>query len=246
VNRAAAAIVLAALLGTLVLVFAARDGVVPAPSPPPEPPRDAEWSLRVHVQPIFNVACVRCHLHGEAIGSLDLAPEAAYASLVGMPSEQSARLRVAPGSPDSSYLLDKLEGTHLEAGGSGLPMPMDTDRLTDEQLERIRSWIAAGASSQLAWLPICVLVGKTGLDGIMIRRTRGHAMALRYLWLSPVRDLAMAAIWMYAIGARTVEWRGERFRLGKGSQLTPLAAPDASVGLTPAPAPSRVDDQRHA
>jgi hypothetical protein len=58
--------------------------------------------------------------------SLDLRPDAAYAQLVGVKAEaREGWLRVAPGNPDASFLLDKLTG-RLGAG-EGKPMPIDPE-----------------------------------------------------------------------------------------------------------------------
>lgn len=73
--------------------------------------------------------------------------KAAYRGLVGAPSTESPLLRVAPGKPDQSYLMHKLQGTHLSVGGSGDPMPKtDPPRLLEPaQLALFKSWIEAGA-----------------------------------------------------------------------------------------------------
>ena len=41
------------------------------------------------------------------------------------------------------------------------------------------------------------------------------------LWLSPLKDLVMAAIWPYCAVSRSVEWRGRRLRFGFESRLRP-------------------------
>lgn len=110
------------------------------------PLQPSQPGLGRDVQPIFNVTCLGCHLHGRAIGSLDLAPGVAHESLVGAPSTQSPLLLVSPGAPEASYLLHKLAGTHAEVGGHGDRMPVGARTLTAEQLERVRRWIAEGAA----------------------------------------------------------------------------------------------------
>ena len=52
---------------------------------------------------------------------------------------------VYPGAPGKSYLMHKLDGTHLDAGGQGVQMPFGAPPLEPEVRERIRAWIAAGA-----------------------------------------------------------------------------------------------------
>ena len=102
-------------------------------------------SFSRHIQPVLNVTCVSCHLHGNAIGDLDLGPEAAYASLVGVASTQADMLRVEPGAPQDSYLLHKLHGTHSGVGGNGERMPPHTTPLSPRQLELVSRWIERGA-----------------------------------------------------------------------------------------------------
>lgn len=66
----------------------------------------------------------------------------AYASLVDVTSTQCAdRLLVAPGSPSTSYLIDKLKGTNMCAGSR---MPK-AGPLTQAQINLVENWITAGA-----------------------------------------------------------------------------------------------------
>jgi mono/diheme cytochrome c family protein len=97
------------------------------------------------VMPIIKQRCVMCHLTGAEPGKIKLHPKAAYASLVGVPSEQSPLKRVEPGRPEDSYLFRKVEGTHVDAGGLGARMPITGSGLSDEELGAIRDWIAQGA-----------------------------------------------------------------------------------------------------
>jgi hypothetical protein len=60
------------------------------------------------------------------------------------------------------------------------------------------------------------------LDARLLAHLRGHPVALRHLLCVPLRDLVLPVIWFHALFSRTTEWRGERFRLGRGSVLTPL------------------------
>jgi hypothetical protein len=75
---------------------------------------------------------------------LNLDPGAAYANLVGVASRQKPALqRVAPGDPENSYLIHKLEG---RADIVGMRMPRTAGPfLTDGQIMVIRRWIALGA-----------------------------------------------------------------------------------------------------
>jgi hypothetical protein len=92
-------------------------------------------------------ATASCHGAGQA-GGLDLTPDAAYSSLVGVPATNPAAhaaglLRVAPGDPAGSFLLDKLQGTLTP--DEGVPMPRVGASLPASSIALIRRWIAAGA-----------------------------------------------------------------------------------------------------
>jgi len=49
-----------------------------------------------------------------------------------------------------------------------------------------------------------------------ITQTRGD---LRFWWLSPIKDLLQAAIWVLAFAGNRIEWRGERMRLRRDGTL---------------------------
>lgn len=59
------------------------------------------------------------------------------------------------------------------------------------------------------------------LDLFLVRRTRGEDLPVRYALLSPVKDLMMLPMWLFAVFSRSVEWRGRRLRLGRMSYLRP-------------------------
>lgn len=106
-------------------------------------------SLAFDIQPVLDVHCVQCHLYESQQGGLMLEQGEAHAELVDAPSTQAPMPRVVPGDPDASYLMHKLRGTHLQAGGSGLRMPFGGEAggstLGAAQIELIADWIRAGA-----------------------------------------------------------------------------------------------------
>jgi hypothetical protein len=91
-------------------------------------------------------ACTQCHTNvGKApSGGLILVHDLAYDQLVNAPvREKAGAIRVVPGNPDSSYLIQKLEGA---AGIVGRRMPFSgPPYLTDGQILIIRRWIELGA-----------------------------------------------------------------------------------------------------
>ena len=97
------------------------------------------------IQPLFNSYCVVCH-QGVGQAGLTLEPSKSYSNLVGVQStENSTELRVKAGAPDQSYLLAKLNGTQVQAGGSGVQMPYGAAPLTQAQTSLIQQWISQGA-----------------------------------------------------------------------------------------------------
>lgn len=106
--------------------------------------RAGEVSFQNDVMPVLTAHCVVCHMDGAEQGHLSLFPEA-YGHLVGVASTESKLKRVEAGKPDQSYLYRKLMGTHLDAGGSGLRMPVQQDPLDAAFLDLLKQWIEQGA-----------------------------------------------------------------------------------------------------
>jgi ceramide glucosyltransferase len=68
-------------------------------------------------------------------------------------------------------------------------------------------------------LALGIVLGKTQLDRIALRITRGTDMGLRGVLLGPIKDLLLLSLWPYAAISRSVEWRGTKLRLGWGTKL---------------------------
>lgn len=102
-------------------------------------------SFERDVVPVLRDNCASCHLTGQEPGGMKLHPGGAYASLVSVASVESRLARVKPGKPEESYLMHKLDGTHLDVEGQGERMPFGFPPLPDEIRARVRAWIAAGA-----------------------------------------------------------------------------------------------------
>jgi hypothetical protein len=108
---------------------------------PDKADQQKDISFSADVQPVLDASCAsRCH--GErAAGGLVLSGPGSYKALAGAASRmEPPLLLVAPGAPDSSYLVMKLEGTHKK----GKAMPIG-DSLDPAVIEAIKAWIAAGA-----------------------------------------------------------------------------------------------------
>jgi hypothetical protein len=91
---------------------------------------------------VFTPICVACHAGATAPLGLRLDAANSYALLVGVPSVQEPSLqRVAPGDPNNSYLIRKLEGTAATGGR----MPLNGTPLSQADINVIRQWITDGA-----------------------------------------------------------------------------------------------------
>jgi hypothetical protein len=91
---------------------------------------------------VFEPLCAHCHSGANAPAGLRLDAANSYALLVGVAStEQPGVLRVAPGNPNASYVIHKLEGT----AAVGERMPAGLPPLPQSDIDVIRQWIADGA-----------------------------------------------------------------------------------------------------
>lgn len=99
---------------------------------------------------VFTPICTACHVGASAPQGLRLDEANSYALLVGVASaEQPGVARVAPGNPDASYLIAKLEGT----AAVGNRMPLDGTPLTQAEIDVIRQWITDGAPKNASTMP---------------------------------------------------------------------------------------------
>jgi hypothetical protein len=91
---------------------------------------------------VFTPICTACHIGASAPQGLRLDAANSYALLVGAASaERPSILRVAPGDPSNSYLIQKLEGT----AAVGNRMPLNRTPLSQADINMIRQWITNGA-----------------------------------------------------------------------------------------------------
>jgi hypothetical protein len=91
---------------------------------------------------IFTPICSVCHAGASAPEGLRLDAANSYSLLVGVPStEVPSLMRVQPGNPDNSYIIQKLEG-HAAVGAR---MPLGGPYLSTDTVAFIRQWITNGA-----------------------------------------------------------------------------------------------------
>jgi hypothetical protein len=91
---------------------------------------------------VFTPMCTTCHAGAAAPLGFRLDENSSFAMLVNAPStEVPSLMRVNPGQPDASYLIQKLEGR----AAVGARMPLNQPPLPQETINIIRQWIANGA-----------------------------------------------------------------------------------------------------
>lgn len=128
------------------IVAACGGGNGSGDQPPPEPPPPSQFGPNFsEIQAeLFTPTCAvsGCHTGAAAPQGLRLDEANSYGLLVDVEStEVPSILRVAPGDPDNSYLIQKLEGT-AEVGEQ---MPLGGPALEQASIDVIRQWITDGA-----------------------------------------------------------------------------------------------------
>lgn len=94
---------------------------------------------------VFTPSCAfsGCHGGGSPAQGLNLEDGNSFSNLVNVASSQVPSLmRVTPGDPDSSYLVQKLEGT----AAVGAQMPRGGPALSQDLIDDVRQWIQDGAN----------------------------------------------------------------------------------------------------
>jgi hypothetical protein len=107
---------------------------------------------------IFTPICTNCHIGANAPQGLRLDEANSYAMLVNVASgEVPSLLRVNPGNPDTSYIVQKLQGNNAV----GARMPFGGPYLPQDRIDLVRRWIAAGAPAAVS-PPNQLTVASTG------------------------------------------------------------------------------------
>jgi hypothetical protein len=95
---------------------------------------------------VLQTGCVfvTCHKSGaSAAGMMALDRDVAHANLVDVPAAMApGKIRVVPGDPDASYVMEKLTNPMPTVGEQ---MPPDAP-LEQERIDLVRKWIEAGAA----------------------------------------------------------------------------------------------------
>ena len=132
------------------------------------------------VQPIFEARCVDCH-HPDNAVKVDLTQP--FDPLVGIVNRPNTWTRsektvlVVPGDPEASALVLKVSATDLDPKVDGDVMPWSIPRVTDAELESLRSWIQSGAADdEIYRSSVQRLFG----DGVSLGRRGGKCAYCHY------------------------------------------------------------------
>jgi hypothetical protein len=105
-----------------------------------------------NIQPIWDgvgtgtTACTACHSGGSPSAGLDLSSGNSYGEIFNVPSGQAAGMDlIEPGNPAQSYLLHKLDNTHIGVGGSGSRMPLGGAAINAASRTELQNWVTSGA-----------------------------------------------------------------------------------------------------
>ncbi len=106
----------------------------------------APLSYARDIVPLWSPTCTDgCHPGEESMA--DLRPDAGLRDLLDIPSTELPLMdRVEAGNPDRSYLVHKLDGTHIPIGGMGRDMPPTGALLGAAERDLVRRWIQQGAA----------------------------------------------------------------------------------------------------
>ena len=111
------------------------------------PPSGLQPTLASIQDNVFTVTCAvpGCHGGAGAQQGLRLDPGFSAGNLINVPSPRDPNLiRVVPGDPDASFIIQKLQGTQT----LGDRMPDGGPYLTTATVNVIRQWILDGAPTQ--------------------------------------------------------------------------------------------------
>lgn len=115
----------------------------------PPPPVTVEPTMSSIQAEIFTPTCAtsNCHSSAQGEGGLVLEAGTSHDNLIGkVPTTRDAMeqgmLRVDPGDPGNSFLIEKLRGVPATKGRR---MPYDGPYLSDAEIDVIEEWITNGA-----------------------------------------------------------------------------------------------------
>jgi hypothetical protein len=150
VSRLCTQAMIAVGMGVLLSGCGGGGGDYNAPPPqqqtPPPPATGQNTFQQVQTQ-VLTPNCNGCHIGANAPAGLRLDAANSYAQLFNVASTQvPTLLRVKPGDPDNSWLVQKIDG-RATVGGR---MPLGRAALPQASIDLVRAWIAGGAQMNSA------------------------------------------------------------------------------------------------
>lgn len=96
----------------------------------------------IRAQSLFDTKCITCHNSEDLTGGLSLETGVSYKNLVNVASGEDPTLkRIEPNNPEASYLYRKIMRDPMNLPFKEEGMPLDDDKLSDEEIGIIRDWI---------------------------------------------------------------------------------------------------------
>lgn len=144
-------------------------------------------------QQVVDAHCIGCH-GAVTLGDLDLRD---LTTIVGVDSATAPMPLVTAGDSAASYLVHKVDGTHVSVGGTGSLMPPG-GTIADELRDALRHWVDAGAACP----PEPVLPIRPAPAGLRALTPSHYAASLRtVLDLGPADDAPIPRIGAWATSA---------------------------------------------
>jgi PKD repeat protein len=167
-------------------------------------PETPNVNFNLQIQPIFSMNCVACHTElATNSGGLDLDPGDAYGELVDMESTEAPGVKlVESGSPERSYLMEKINATTPQIGTS--MRPGDPMSPTDRAL--IRDWIRQLDTNPRVEFASQVFTASEGTTAQVIVRRTGSTSSAISVTASTVAGGSATAGTDYTVTSTTLLW----------------------------------------
>jgi hypothetical protein len=150
---------------------------------------EMEVSYADDVAPIFATKCNWCH-HEDSPTHYDFTQP--FDSEIGIVNRDVSwtaaeqTLVVDPGTPQNSFLLEKITREDLDEHEVGFPMPWHIERLTEDELDALRQWIDDGANDDAFYQDTITLIFG---DGETLGSRRGKCAFCHYTGGTLLPDL---------------------------------------------------------
>jgi ceramide glucosyltransferase len=114
----------------------------------------------------------------------------------------------------------------------GVPLYAGELLLNPLALVAAAALVGTGGPALTLLAPACAL--KMAIDAGATRLLCARAPALEYVAAVPFKDALIAYAWLHGLCARTIDWRGNRLRVGPGTVILPTPAEAVESGSSAA------------